>query len=214
MNSNRADNNENRKSRFTTQFGATIPLVVFAICFAATIYSWIGFSRNIDEKIRAEVLSEADEVSGKIVDCLNDHEQILRSGVGMFNATGTVTRNEWRIYVASLQLEQHHPGILGVGYSTWLRPDEVSANIKKIRDEGFPEYIIRPPGARPVYTSIIYLEPFNWRNSRAFGYDMYSEPVRRAAMDRAVNEGITSIASNITLVQETEKDIWCSLVVS
>ena len=43
---------------------------------------------------------------------------------------------------------------------------------------------------------------------------MYSEPVRRAAMDRAVNEGITSIASNITLVQETEKDIWCSLVVS
>ena len=186
--------------------------MVFALCLVATIFSWIGFTRNIDEKIRAEVMLEADEVSYKIVECLNDHEQILRSGVGLFNISDSVSRNQWRIFVASLQLEQHHPGILGVGYSIWLRPEDVSANIKKIRDEGFPEYVIRPPGTRPFYTSIIYLEPFNWRNSRAFGYDMYSEPIRRDAMDRAVNEGVPTMASNITLVQETEKDKQAGLL--
>ncbi|WP_353850005.1 CHASE domain-containing protein [Accumulibacter sp.] len=54
-----------------------------------------------------------------------------------------------------------------------------------IRADGFPEYALRPPGERRHYSSIVYLEPFDWRNQRAFGYDMYSEPVRQRAMERA-----------------------------
>src|SRR3546814_19605036 len=49
----------------------------------------------------------------------------------------------------------------------------------------FPDYRIWPEGERAIYTSIIYLEPFDWRNQRAFGYDMFLAPVRRAAMERA-----------------------------
>ena len=62
-------------------------------------------------------------------------------------------------------------------------------------------------GKRSVYTSIIYLEPFNKRNQRAFGYDMYSEPVRREAMDKARDENIATIAAKIILVQETGKEV-------
>nr|WP_262823910.1 CHASE domain-containing protein [Sulfurimonas gotlandica] len=47
-----------------------------------------------------------------------------------------------------------------------------------IRKEGFADFKIHPDGKRKIYTSIIYLEPFNERNIRAFGYDMYSEEVR------------------------------------
>ncbi len=41
--------------------------------------------------------------------------------------------------------------------------------------EGFDEYRVYPSGERDTYQAIIYLEPFDWRNRRAFGYDMYSE---------------------------------------
>jgi diguanylate cyclase (GGDEF)-like protein len=76
-----------------------------------------------------------------------------------------------------------------------------------MRADGMPDYDIRPAGERDLYTSIIYLEPPNWRNQRALGFDMYSEPVRRAAMAQSRDEDRTSISGKVRLVQETEKDV-------
>jgi hypothetical protein len=39
------------------------------------------------------------------------------------------------------------------------------------------------------WVSIIYLKPFSGRNLRAFGYDMYSEATRNAAMAQARDLG-------------------------
>ena len=54
-----------------------------------------------------------------------------------------------------------------------------------------------------LFRSIIYLEPFSDRNLRAFGYDMFSEPVRRAAMERARDMNAPSLSGKVVLVQET-----------
>ena len=72
-----------------------------------------------------------------------------------------------------------------------------------IRKEGFPGYGIHPEGQRDPYTAIVYLEPFTDRNLRAFGYDMYSEPVRRRAMEEARDSGLMAISSKVRLVQES-----------
>ena len=66
---------------------------------------------------------------------------------------------------------------------------------------------MRPAGERPLYTSIIYLEPFRDRNLRAFGYDMFSEPVRRAAMEQARDSGAPALSGKVELVQETGKEV-------
>lgn len=66
---------------------------------------------------------------------------------------------------------------------------------------------MRPEGRRETYTSIIYLEPFDERNQRAFGYDMFSEPVRREAMEIARDTDRTTLSGKVKLVQETEKDV-------
>jgi CHASE1-domain containing sensor protein len=66
---------------------------------------------------------------------------------------------------------------------------------------------LRPPGERRHYSSIVYLEPFDWRNQRAFGYDMYSEPVRQRAMERAWKSGAAALSGRVILLQETDKDV-------
>jgi len=66
---------------------------------------------------------------------------------------------------------------------------------------------VNPQGNRDVYTSIVYLEPFSGRNLRAFGFDMYSEPVRRAAMERARDSGEAALSGRVVLVQETTTDV-------
>ncbi|WP_027716622.1 CHASE domain-containing protein [Desulfuromonas sp. TF] len=181
--------------------------MVLAISLAFTFFLWRIVDRGIIERAEQLFQGQAEVIASRIVKRLHDHEQVLLGGNALFHVKGdAVTRSDWRQYVSALDLRKHLPGILGFGYAVWLSPAQKEAHIKEVRLEGFPEYVIRPEGERPVYTSIIWLEPFDWRNRRAFGYDMYSEPVRRKAMDRARDTGKTSITAKVLLVQETEQD--------
>jgi PAS domain S-box-containing protein len=161
-------------------------------------------------KASADRLAERDFVAGCseiqriLANRLDDHARILLSGAALFNASETVSREEWRIFTQSLKVEKQLPGIQGFGFSLLIPRSNLSQHIQEIRNEGFPDYQVRPAGEREVYSSIIYLEPFTGRNLRAFGYDMFSEPVRRAAMERARDTDAASLSGKVVLVQETD----------
>ncbi|MDT8447833.1 MAG: CHASE domain-containing protein [bacterium] len=182
-----------------------LPLLVLLLSSATTLVVWSELKSA--DRAKSEVIyrQATEAITQQILRRLYDHEQVLLGGIGLFKVKESLTRADWRVYVASLKLDQNHPGILGLGYAQWIEPAEVAANQRQIRAEGFENYQIHPAGPREHYTSIIYLEPFNWRNMRAFGYDMYSEANRRAAMDRSIEQRATSLSGKITLVQETEK---------
>ena len=135
------------------------------------------------------------------------YEQVLTSGVAFFDSKGDVSREDWQVFIKGLNIEKNWPGIQGFGYSIPVPADQLQAHTELIRAEGFPDFSVKPPGERPFYTSIIYLEPFDWRNKRAFGYDMWSNDMRRAAMSRAQDTGNATLSGIITLVQETDKDV-------
>lgn len=135
-------------------------------------------------------------------------EQVLRGARGLFAASEKVERDEFRRYVTSLRLEENYSGIQGVGFSQIVPASEKTEHIAKVRkDSGHPEYTIRPEGIRDFYTTIIYLEPFYGRNLRAFGYDMYSEAVRRTALDKARDSGLASMTGKVKLLQEDDKNV-------
>ncbi|MBI3563428.1 MAG: CHASE domain-containing protein [Gammaproteobacteria bacterium] len=127
--------------------------------------------------------------------------------MGLFAANNHVTRGQWQRYVQGLQLSTDYPGMLGYGYATLIHHDQKARHVAALRAEGFSDYEINPPGDRPYYTSIIYLEPFNSRNQRAFGFDMFTETTRRAAMEDARDSGEASLSGPVTLVQENASDL-------
>jgi PAS domain S-box-containing protein len=135
------------------------------------------------------------------------YQSMLRGSAALFDASGVVTRREWRDYVEAIRIGKEYPGVQGVGFSQRILPAEKEAHLRRIRREGFPGYAVRPEGERPEYTSIIFLEPFNEQNQRAFGYDMFFEPARRLAMTRARDTGRPALSGKVTLMQETEKDV-------
>ncbi|MGY4174900.1 diguanylate cyclase (GGDEF)-like protein/PAS domain S-box-containing protein [Bradyrhizobium sp. USDA 4518] len=141
------------------------------------------------------------------------YRQVLRGGVGLFAATGNrVSREQWRTYVGTLAIDKEYPGIQGVGFTKQIAAQERRAHILAVRSGGIPDYQISPGGDRDEYTSIIYLEPFDWRNRRAFGFDMFTEPVRREAMIMARDTGAPSISGKVTLVQETDQGVQCGFL--
>ena len=148
-----------------------------------------------------------DQVRTRVDERLGAHALILRGGAGLFAATETVSRRDWRGYVEQLRTDNSVPGVQGIGYAELIPAERLAAHTARIRAEGFPQYDVRPAGLRPLYTAIIYLEPFLDRNLRAFGYDMYAEPVRRAAMDQARDTGEAALSGKVELVQETGKEV-------
>lgn len=183
-----------------------LPYMVFALSLAMTLYSWRLYDTEL--KSRAEMIfkDKTEEITSSIIKSLHANEQILRGAGGLFNASRNVSRDEWQRYITTLKLGEYYPGILGVGFSQWIPAQKKMEHIRSIRASGFPNYTIHPEGEREGYSSIIYLEPFDKRNQRAFGYDMFSEPIRREAMERARDTARTSISSKIILVQESDSD--------
>ncbi len=132
--------------------------------------------------------------------------------MAFFNASKTVSREEWRIFNQAQKVEKQLPGIQGIGFSLLIPHAELTWHIQGIRREGFPDYTLKPDGDREVYSSIIYLEPFSDRNLRAFGYDMFSEPVRRAAMEQALDTNAAALSGKVVLVQETSTNIQAGVL--
>ena len=150
---------------------------------------------------------QAHEIKLRIEQRLAAYKQILRGISGLFVASQQVEHNEFRDYAATLRISKNYPGIQGIGYALIIPPQEKAGHIDAIRKEGFPQYTVHPEGGRDLYTPIIYLEPFTGRNLRAFGYDLYSEPVRRAAMEQARDLDRVTITGKVRLTQETGQQV-------
>ncbi len=172
-----------------------------------TIVAWWASDKLVDRVSELRFNTRANEISSAIRQRMDVYEDVLWGGVSFLNVIGDVNRNQWQQYVARLDVDTRWPGIQGLGYSIPVSPEDKQSHINAIRAEGFPDYLIRPEGVREEYSAIIFLEPFDWRNQRAFGYDMWSNDMRRAAMTRARDTGLASISGIITLVQETDDDV-------
>ncbi|MBI4178773.1 CHASE domain-containing protein [bacterium] len=182
-------------------------VLILILDVVGTVVAWHFTDRQETEIAWDRFNAHVDHANLAIKKRLLDHELVLRGGLGLLSGPHPIDRQEWRDYIETLKLPENFPGIQGVGFAKWIRPAEKAAHEAEIHAEGFPDYRIWPEGDRPDYTSITYLEPFVKRNLRAFGYDMWSEPVRNAAMSMSRDSGIVSISGKVKLVQETDTDI-------
>jgi len=172
-----------------------------------TLQLWQLSEEQIERRTQDRFQYLANKEANVIFTRMQAYEQVLRGGAALFAASVHVSREEWRAYIEPLELSRLMPGILGTGFAIVIPPSEREAHELQIRGEGFPDYQLSPSSNNELITSIIYLEPFDQRNRRAFGYDMYSEEVRRTAMARARDSGKAALSSKVTLLQETNTDI-------
>jgi len=162
---------------------------------------------NRIENIKQHFLSDCNDIAVRLDVRFKAHAQLLRSSAAFFTASDTVTREQWKIFNESEEINRNMVGIQGVGYSIIIPKNKLKQHIQFFTEKGFTDYYVYPSGDREIYTSIIYLEPFSGRNLHAFGYDMFSEPVRRIAMELSRDSAFSVLSGKVLLVQETDEDV-------
>lgn len=186
----------------------------------ATLVVGVMLTLAVTQVVQRSINSAAQErfnalVSGsadRIVQRMQAYEQILKSGVALFATEPQVSRQQWHDFVLNMDVDANFPGIQGIGYTEYILPRQLAAHEARVRAEGFPSYHVRPVRPRDDYSAIVFLEPFTPRNQRAFGFDMYSEPVRRQAMATARDTGRAALSGKVKLVQETETDVQAGVL--
>ena len=180
------------------------PWVVLGVSLAVTALAWQIARVAIDREGARRLDIEADRIAVLIATRMATYQQVLIGGAASFAAADGVTRGDWGDYVAQLKVGERFPGIQATGYALRVRGAERAAHIAAMRrEDGFASYDIRPPGERPEHMVIRYNEPYVGRNRNVIGFDMFAEPTRREAMERARDSGLPAVSGKVVLAGET-----------
>ncbi|MGV3587573.1 MAG: CHASE domain-containing protein [Adhaeribacter sp.] len=183
---------------------AFIPFLLF---LGATIFSYFYFKQRREADLKTRFNTKVSQAEEQVKRRANHYIQVLKGAKALFTASSEIKREEWKNYIEALEVYKSYPGIQGIGFSEVIRPENLQDHIRQVRAEGFPDYTVTPAGNRPVYTAIVYIEPFTGRNLRAFGFDMFSEPIRRQAMEQARDTGQPVLSRKVILVQEDGNEV-------
>jgi len=180
--------------------------LVLVLGLGITVGLWQTTREEAERALEEEFQFWADNVASGTTDRLNGYVSVLRGVVGLFDASISVSREEFRRYVEALRLEQRCPGIQGVRFSVFVPADQKAEHVAAVRGEGFPDYDIRPEGERVYYAPVIYREPFAGRNLPALGNDIAADPVRWEAAERARDRGSATLTGKVAPQQEGTAD--------
>ena len=185
---------------------------LFSIILGLTIWSATSyyFDMLTQHKFDTNVLENMNRIDKQ----MSSYENALHSGIGFVQGSDYVSRTEWHRFSQEINLQKNYPGMQGLGLIKVVNPDLVHALVLKMRTDGFPTFSIKPAGKRNQYAPVLYLEPMDKRNLQAIGYDIFSEPIRRAAMQRARDTGLPSITKRIILVQEIGSDVQSGILMA
>lgn len=176
-------------------------VLLSSLLLTALITVYIDSTAKAKNQIRFD--NAAQRVQNQIQDRLKTYIALLQAGSGLFATTEEVDQKEFRVYATQLNLRKQYPSIQGIGFSQRIPAAQKEAVVARMRQDN-PTFTIRPDFERQEYHTIVYLEPLDQRNQVAIGFDMFTEPVRRAAMEQARDTATPTASGRVTLVQEID----------
>lgn len=182
-----------------------LPTIAVAVSFLLVTYvAWRNSNLMVVRERENISQNEAQRLESNIAGQLQTYEEALRGYAGLLRINGQdITKQEWLTYSESTNLSERYSGIVGFGFTQVIRNETLNDQIVSIRNRGVPDFSISPEGTRELYSPVVFLAPDIEINRKAAGFDMYSEPIRREAMNTAIDENQSIMTGLVTLVQDT-----------
>jgi len=188
-------------------------ILLLGFCFTVLVYHY--FSKLTYEQDALRFSSSVQQIQDQVRTRIETSTTLLRAGTGLFAASDSVEADEFDRFVQQIQLQKNYPGVQGIGYSLRFPAEDKAKVIAEMQQQGISGFKVWPEDPpRREYTAIIYLQPADNLNKLAIGYDMFTETVRRQAMEAARDSGNPTASGRVQLVQErgTEEKQWGFLI--
>lgn len=186
-----------------------LPLAVTA-AISLTLYS-ISF-QQAQKQADEEFLQLSAFVERSILNTISAYTATLYSLRGLFYASDRLDTEEFSRF--SRDILSRHDGIRGLSWNPVVTLEQRLAyerqqrqttgdKLFRIREYDPSGRLVSAPD-REKYVVVSYIEPLE-ANRQALGYDVYSEPERRQALDKAMQTGTLAMTYPIHLVQQVER---------
>ncbi len=180
---------------------------VIAIGVVLSLVAFVTVRNHARDQVSVQFDIQARDYANSIVDGLSQAIYSIESVAAFYYTTTTVSPAQFADFSAPLL--NRHPTISALGWAPRVaRADRDLFEREAQRDfPGFriteigPDKSLVPATAKPVHFPILQIQPFEL-NETAHGFDLYSNPIRRAAIDGAIKSGRTTSTARIRLVQE------------
>jgi len=170
--------------------GLVILLATLAAATASFLYN------------QSEEADRAARVAAQVNMRLHDHVAVLKGVRALYQSDAAASGPGIRAYLAALQPQVQAPGMEGVGIAAAMRADTPAAVEAKLRENYGRDIKVWPATDQPIGFPVVLVEPYTPRRNAALGFDMYSDPTRRAAMRRAWQTGQPAASGIVQLAQE------------
>ncbi|GAB4346226.1 MAG: hypothetical protein Kow006_04420 [Gammaproteobacteria bacterium] len=191
-------------------------VVILALLAAGVVLSVVAFrSVSTAESSKARALFEraALERIEAVQRQIDRNLEVVRSIVGLFDASSHVERDEFRAFVA--QTLEREPGIQALEWIPRVTHAEremverqiaaLGAGNREIVERG-PDGALQRAAERAEYYPVFYVEPMRG-NEPALGFDLASDPERRRTLEEARDSGQLTASAGISLVQGADKGV-------
>jgi diguanylate cyclase (GGDEF)-like protein/PAS domain S-box-containing protein len=183
---------------------------VFAAGIAIAVLAWAIAEGRVHRHARLQVDSAMNQAREAIRARIDSSYDVVYGLQSFLQASDPVTREAFETYVARLDLAHRHPGIRSVVYAEYVsaeRKDALESQVrqdKSTHEEAFSAFRVAPPGERPDYLPIVFIEPLV-RNEKAIGLDLLTGE-RRESVERARDSGLPVISGRVALVVDPLAD--------
>lgn len=178
------------------------PIVAF-IAVALISMTMAGFAYfATQEAARIKFEATADDALNRIESRIDLHLSLLRSTQALFDArNGEISRSEFKAFFSALDVDSNFAGLRGIGYLRLAKAgDEAAVERDMLRDRGVP-HAVYPDTAQSWRTPVVLFEPLDPANESTIGYDMFTEPARRDAIEKAMADDAQHASGLVQLGQ-------------
>ncbi len=185
-------------ARSTRNLAAWI-LVVFAAGLGAT---W-ALSEAASERFRREGESRFMRANDRLIADAQRRLTLpifgLSGARAAFAANPAMGREGFARYVNGRDLSHEFPGVRGIGFVERFARKDLPTLLNQPRADGLLWEVHTTPTAEDLFITVI--EPLD-ANRAALGFDLGSEPTRRAALERAIDTGEATLSAPLVLIQD------------
>ncbi len=182
--------------------GLTTGVFVLGLGVALAIAHWQHASIEADARQRFD--RQLEVLGGEIQRRFVQPIYGMKGARGVYAAHPSVNRAAFKAYVESRDLGQEFPGVRGFGMVQRVLRQDLEAFVAAERADGMPGFNVRTSGTAPDLYVVKYIEPAA-TNAAASGFDLGTDPLRRAALEQAIRTGLPTLTNRLVLVQDEQK---------